>query len=197
MNDYDTQSIVIGPPFTGAGMPPPPSPVVTYASIPNRSFRPMSTGPVTPAPPPATDDRMRTLERWGPVLVMFAILAAFLAYVHFVLLPKIGPPAEPVVNLVAEGRGWSFDKLDNWAAGATQAKEKIKHGESLASVLADLKKSVSDSDRAAWTKRFDAVLRAIIPEGDEPADQAQRDKIARFYEGVIEGVNSAKAEIEK
>lgn len=157
----------------------------------------MSTGPVTPAPPPATDDRMRTLERWVPNLVMFATLAVFLVYVHFVILPKIGPPAEPVVNLVAEGRGWSFDKLDNWAAGATQAKEKIKHGEALDVVLADLKKSVSDSDRAAWTKRFDAVLRAIIPEGDEPADQAQRDKIARFYEGVIEGVNSAKAEIKK
>lgn len=157
----------------------------------------MSTGPVTPATPPATDNRMRTMERWGPVLVMFILFAAALGYAHFVVLPELRPHADPVVNVVAEGRGWAADMLDDWASNARQAKEKIKGGTAVDAALADFKKSRSDSDRAAWTKRFDAVLRAIIPEGDEPADQAQRDKIARFYEDVIKGVESAKAEIKK
>lgn len=154
----------------------------------------LMSGPPVILPPPVLNAKVSTPHN-SFALVMVGLLVAAAIVAHGYLsrpAPAPSPSPAPAFDAKAEGRAFGIDRAHNHAAGLNAAAAAIRSKVTIAEAQAKFQKDLSAADDAAFAKRFAAHLEAIVPAGQEPADDAKRAQYSDALEAIAGGEAALK-----
>ncbi len=147
-----------------------------HASVP---ARPLTTSSQTARSP-------ATLELIGVALLAMLLSTGLTAW-------WLGPASSPGPSAaVTLGRSYAPKLASSLAAGFEADADALHAGKTFAEANAALKKTYHDAAEAAFEQHAGPAITAIIPDGAEIKDQAQRDALEAFHRNFARGLRGAR-----
>jgi hypothetical protein len=128
------------------------------------------------------------VERTGPALASLLAFEAWRTY-H---AGASTPPAPATVDGAALGRAYAPVVVATLADGWNAAADALAAGKTVAEAQAALQKTWSDERSKQFAAAVAPHLAAILPEGAEPADDAQRTKTAELWRAFARGLKGGR-----
>ena len=130
--------------------------------------------------------------RLVPKVVPFVVIAALAATVHTAWQEGPGSKLAPGVDAVALGRAYAPVLAGTYADAWLAAADTLERGGS----VAQSQKALQDAWTAARVRAFKArvapAFSMVLPEGAEPADAAERLRVAATWRAFASGLRKAR-----
>lgn len=141
---------------------------------------------------PTPEQRPQPGSSWRLLTVPMAILLSGLAIALAVFLkPAPGQPGASTMDAKAAGLEYGKGLCNTYADSMEQAAAHIQTGQSMADVQKNMQDNWSKARTSEFNRTIVPVFSSILPEGQEPSSQAQRDQLATAFRHVSEGVRNA------
>lgn len=132
------------------------------------------------------------LKSYGNGLMVAGAILIGVAYFHFKVMPEFSPDG-PLLHVPSEARAFTRDMNKAYARNARDVAAQLRAGSTLADASKGFAKANHEAISGGFASHFSNIVKAILPEGTEP-NADQREKVARFYEQLADGVDKGPRE---
>jgi hypothetical protein len=143
---------------------------------------------VVPVKPRAASPSWWQIATW---VAMLAFMAGF-GWQYYKNRPTPGPTPTPVVDAVTLGKTFAPKLAAALADGFEASDRFLSQGKSFKEANDILKQTFYDSRQKAFNDHAGAAITAIVPEGAEIKDDAQREAIRKLERDFAKGLRGGK-----